>query len=100
MPETSVASEPAVVEEKTTETKPESEVATAAATNGSGDEQPATNGSDDTTNGDSKEEKKEDVKEMKSIVLMNFGGFKGVKILKKPEPSAQSGEVLIRVRSW
>uniref|UniRef100_A0A1B0DFN1 Uncharacterized protein n=1 Tax=Phlebotomus papatasi TaxID=29031 RepID=A0A1B0DFN1_PHLPP len=39
-------------------------------------------------------------KEMRAVVLTGFGGFKGVKILKKPEPSLQAGEVLIRVRSW
>ncbi|XP_055701377.1 synaptic vesicle membrane protein VAT-1 homolog-like [Phlebotomus papatasi] len=38
-------------------------------------------------------------KEMRAVVLTGFGGFKGVKILKKPEPSLQAGEVLIRVRS-
>lgn len=53
------------------------------------------------TEEDGKEEKKEDQpKEMKSVVLLNFGGYKGVKVLKKAEPTAQSGEVLIRVRSW
>jgi len=36
---------------------------------------------------------------MRSIVLTGFGGYKGVKILKKPEPTAQAGEVLIRVRA-
>lgn len=51
---------------------------------------------------EAKEEVKEDPpKEMKSVVLMSFGGYKGVKIQKKPEPAApQNGEVLIRVRSW
>uniref|UniRef100_A0A1L8E0P3 Putative zinc-binding oxidoreductase n=1 Tax=Nyssomyia neivai TaxID=330878 RepID=A0A1L8E0P3_9DIPT len=38
-------------------------------------------------------------KEMRAVVLTGFGGFKGVKILKKPEPTLQAGEVLIRVRS-
>lgn len=50
---------------------------------------------------ENKEEKKEDpVKEMRAIVLLNFGGYKGVKILKKPEPTPQNGEVLIRVKAW
>lgn len=39
-------------------------------------------------------------KEMRAIVLTGFGGYKGVKILKKPEPVVQTGEVLIRVRAW
>lgn len=61
-----------------------------AATNGNGTEEAA-----------KEEEKKEDPpKEMRSIVLTGFGGFKGVKTLKKPEPTAQAGEVLIRVRAW
>ena len=69
--------------------------------NGHGDvaEEAKTNGSSTET----KEEKKEEVpppKEMRAIVLTGFGGFKGVKILKKPEPTAQAGEVLIRVRAW
>lgn len=69
--------------------------------NGTGDavEEAKTNGSSTET----KEEKKEEVpppKEMRAIVLTGFGGFKGVKILKKPEPTAQAGEVLIRVRAW
>lgn len=60
------------------------------------------NGTNGTTDGETKEEeKKEDPpKEMRSIVLSGFGGYKGVKILKKPEPTAQAGEVLIRVRAW
>lgn len=45
-------------------------------------------------------EEKEPVKEMRAVVLTGFGGFKGVKIQKKPEPTAQAGEVLIRVRAW
>lgn len=43
---------------------------------------------------------KEPVKEMRAVVLTGFGGYKGVKIQKKPEPTAQAGEVLIRVRAW
>ncbi|XP_049542984.1 synaptic vesicle membrane protein VAT-1 homolog-like [Anopheles darlingi] len=45
-------------------------------------------------------EKKEDPpKEMRAVVLTGFGGFKNVKILKKPEPAPQAGEVLIRVKA-
>lgn len=70
-----------------------------AATTENGNGTSETNG---TTDGETKEEeKKEDPpKEMRSIVLSGFGGYKGVKILKKPEPTAQAGEVLIRVRAW
>lgn len=82
-------------------------VAEAKAENGNG-EAAAENGNGTTeSNGAAaeeevkEEEKKEDPpKEMRSIVLSGFGGYKGVKILKKPEPTAQAGEVLIRVRSW
>lgn len=52
-------------------------------------------------NGDEKEEDKpEPPKEMRAIVLTGFGGLKGVKVLQKPEPSVQPGEVLIRVKAW
>uniref|UniRef100_A0A182Q8P4 Uncharacterized protein n=1 Tax=Anopheles farauti TaxID=69004 RepID=A0A182Q8P4_9DIPT len=66
------------------------------------EEQTTTNG--DATTPDEKtkaaEEKKEDPpKEMRAVVLTGFGGFKNVKILKKPEPTPQAGEVLIRVKA-
>lgn len=81
-----------------------------ATTNGHAEEQPAADGQKSTeeTNGtaektDGKAEKPaEDVpppKEMRAVVLTGFGGFKNVKILKKPEPSPQTGEVLIRVKA-
>jgi hypothetical protein len=74
------------------------------AENGHGDEaeaEPQANGNGTTEEAAKEEEKVEDPpKEMRSIVLTGFGGFKGVKILKKPEPTAQAGEVLIRVRAW
>lgn len=38
-------------------------------------------------------------KEMRAIVLTGFGGLKTVKILKKPEPTAAEGELLIRVKA-
>ncbi|XP_077542432.1 synaptic vesicle membrane protein VAT-1 homolog-like isoform X1 [Haemaphysalis longicornis] len=38
-------------------------------------------------------------KEMRAIVLTGFGGLKTVKILKKPEPAAAEGELLIRVKA-
>lgn len=75
------------------------EIAKPAAEQAEGEAQ--TNGNGSTEEAAKEEEKKEDPpKEMRSIVLTGFGGFKGVKILKKPEPTAQSGEVLIRVRAW
>lgn len=51
------------------------------------------------TNGDGKSEP-DPPKEMRAIVLTGFGGLKGVKIQKKPEPTPQAGEVLIRVKAW
>lgn len=38
-------------------------------------------------------------KEMKAIVLTGFGGLKTVKVMKKPEPTLNEGEVLIRVKA-
>ncbi|CAG9762063.1 unnamed protein product [Ceutorhynchus assimilis] len=38
-------------------------------------------------------------KEMRAVVLTGFGGLKSVKILKKPEPTVNDGEVLIRVKA-
>ncbi|XP_066154721.1 synaptic vesicle membrane protein VAT-1 homolog-like [Euwallacea fornicatus] len=38
-------------------------------------------------------------KEMRAVVLTGFGGLKSVKILKKPEPTLNEGEVLIRVKA-
>lgn len=66
-----------------------------------GDEQATTNGGSTTPDEKAKaEEKKEDPpKEMRAVVLTGFGGFKNVKILKKPEPTPQAGEVLIRVKA-
>lgn len=37
--------------------------------------------------------------EMKAVVLSGFGGLKSIKIMKKPEPVAAEGEVLIRVKA-
>lgn len=60
-----------------------------------------TNGTS-TPDKETKEEKEpvDPPKEMRAIVLTGFGGYKGVKILKKPEPVVQTGEVLIRVKAW
>lgn len=46
------------------------------------------------------QDKKEAPKEMRAVVLTGFGGLKTVKILKKPEPTLNEGEVLIRVKAW
>jgi len=58
-----------------------------------------TNGT--TTNGTTEEpQPAEPVKEMRSIVVNNFGGLKSVKVIKKPEPAQPAeDEVLIRVQS-
>ncbi|KYB26740.1 synaptic vesicle membrane protein VAT-1 homolog-like isoform X1 [Tribolium castaneum] len=45
------------------------------------------------------EQEKEAPKEMRAVVLNGFGGLKSVKILKKPEPALNEGEVLIRVKA-
>ncbi|XP_044265559.1 synaptic vesicle membrane protein VAT-1 homolog-like isoform X1 [Tribolium madens] len=45
------------------------------------------------------EQEKEAPKEMRAVVLTGFGGLKSVKILKKPEPALNEGEVLIRVKA-
>uniref|UniRef100_A0A336KDY2 CSON006524 protein n=1 Tax=Culicoides sonorensis TaxID=179676 RepID=A0A336KDY2_CULSO len=102
MPETKDEVAPAAVAEKTPSPTEEAAAATTngAETNGHGEEAATTNGnSSEKGDGDKKaEEKKEDPpKEMRAIVLTGFGGFKGVKILKKPEPTPAAGEVLIRV---
>lgn len=79
------------------------------ATNGHAEEAPAGEKPSEETNGTSEkaaddkakaEENAPPVKEMRAVTLTGFGGFKNVKILKKPEPSPQAGEVLIRVRAW
>lgn len=46
------------------------------------------------------EPEKETPKEMRAVVLTGFGGLKSVKILRKPEPALNEGEVLIRVKAW
>lgn len=50
--------------------------------------------------GDAGEPVAEPPKEMRAVVLTGFGGLKSVKILKKPEPTLNEGEVLIRVKAW
>lgn len=64
---------------------------------------PAENGSAESAADESPEkaveEKEEPPKEMRAVVLTGFGGLKSVKILKKPEPTLNEGEVLIRVKA-
>lgn len=102
MTETTEPTVAAAQPEKTPET------ATTPATEGGGGDAPA---SEEKVNGDTtpdaaatkaEEAPKEEppVKEMRAVVLTGFGGYKGVKIQKKPEPSCGAGEVLIRVRAW
>lgn len=95
---------PVVAEVKT----PSPTTEAAPATNGHAEEQPAaaekpseeTNGTEKAaTEAKAAEENAPPVKEMRAVTLTGFGGFKNVKILKKPEPSPQAGEVLIRVRA-
>lgn len=105
MTETNETAVAAPATSEPTKAAPAEEAPAKPAENGHGDAAEAeaqTNGTNGTTEEAAKEEeKKEDpIKEMKSIVLTNFGGYKGVKILKKPEPTAGAGEVLIRVRAW
>ncbi|KAL0278671.1 UNVERIFIED_CONTAM: hypothetical protein PYX00_000424 [Menopon gallinae] len=50
-------------------------------------------------NGETEEKAAEQPKEMRSVVLTSFGGLKSVKVLKKPEPTLNAGEVLIRVKA-
>lgn len=102
MTETTEAPVSVKPEEQKTPEQPE-----AAAENGSfeaqdGEESPKQNGSEQGKEDakEAKEEKSQDPpKEMRAIVLTGFGGYKGVKILKKPEPQLQAGEVLIRVKA-
>lgn len=64
---------------------------------------PAENGSAESAADESPEkaveEKEEPPKEMRAVVLTGFGGLKSVKILKKPEPTLNEGEILIRVKA-
>lgn len=39
-------------------------------------------------------------KQMRSIVLTGFGGVKMLKCQQKAEPTANEGDVLIRVKAW
>lgn len=99
-----VAAAPATTE-PTKATPVEEPAAEKPAENGNGEAaaegEAQTNGNGTSEEAAKEEEKKEDPpKEMRSIVLTGFGGYKGVKILKKPEPTAAAGEVLIRVRAW
>lgn len=56
-----------------------------------GDEKPKENGDEKQT---------PEPKDMRAIVLNNFGGLKSIKAQRKPEPTIAEGEVLIRVKAW
>ncbi|XP_056629777.1 synaptic vesicle membrane protein VAT-1 homolog-like [Diorhabda sublineata] len=82
------ASTNATIEEPKTEKKENaSEEAKDVKENGNGEVEPVA------------ENEKEAPKEMRAVVLTGFGGLKSVKILKKPEPTVNEGEVLIRVKA-
>ncbi|KAF7995610.1 hypothetical protein HCN44_006717 [Aphidius gifuensis] len=55
-----------------------------------GDEKPKENGDEKQT---------PEPKDMRAIVLNNFGGLKSLKAQRKPEPTIAEGEVLIRVKA-
>lgn len=76
----------APAEEQKTENPPEE--SKDVKENGTGDAEPVA------------EAEKEAPKEMRAVILTGFGGLKTVKILKKPEPTLNEGEVLIRVKAW
>ncbi|XP_018579993.1 synaptic vesicle membrane protein VAT-1 homolog-like [Anoplophora glabripennis] len=85
MSEQETVTAPAAEEQKTTENPPEE--AKDVKENGTGDAEPVA------------ETEKEAPKEMRAVILTGFGGLKTVKILKKPEPTLNEGEVLIRVKA-
>lgn len=94
-------------ETSTTEAQPEVKVTTPTDVENGQQEaaavvegEPANESATPEKTGKEDKEDKEPAKEMKAIVLTGFGGYKGVKIQKKPEPTLQEGEVLIRVRAW
>lgn len=104
--EPTVAAAPAETKTPETATTPAAEGDSAPAAVSGSEEKPATNGDASPAEATPaaaaapEEPAKEPVKEMRAVVLTGFGGYKGVKIQKKPEPTAQAGEVLIRVRAW
>lgn len=53
-----------------------------------------------TTETNNPTEPEKDDPQMRAVVLTGFGGLKSVKILKKPEPTLNDGEVLIKVKAW
>ncbi|XP_077983430.1 synaptic vesicle membrane protein VAT-1 homolog-like [Glandiceps talaboti] len=40
-----------------------------------------------------------DMKEMRSVVLTGFGGLGKMRVMKRPEPTPQEGEVMVRVKA-
>ncbi|XP_060521504.1 synaptic vesicle membrane protein VAT-1 homolog-like isoform X2 [Cylas formicarius] len=57
------------------------------------------NGTNDSAEPVAETENEMPKKEMRAVVLTGFGGLKSVKIMKKPEPTANEGEVVIRVKA-
>lgn len=87
----------------------------AASANGESEKKVVENGAGGDTNGEPaagaepkengdktpEEEQQPPVKDMRAVVLSGFGGLKGVKPGKKPEPSAApETEVLVKVKAW
>ena len=62
-------------------------------------EETAPAGAETATPAAANEEQQPPVKEMRAVVLTGFGGFKSVKIQKKPQPTPAEDEVLIKVRA-
>lgn len=62
------------------------------------EEKPQENGTGDAAEPEKQEQ--ETPKEMRAIILTGFGGLKTVKVMKKPEPTLNEGEILIRVKAW
>jgi len=62
-------------------------------------EQPKENGTGGAAEAEPAAAEPEPPKEMRAVVLTGVGGLKYVKTLKKPEPTLNEGEVLIRVKA-
>lgn len=97
MPETTVAPVNPTEDKTTPETEAQSETSTEAA--GDTNNMEKTNENDKNTD-KSAEVKEDPPKEMRAVVLTGFIGSKTLKVLKKPEPTVNAGEVLIRVKAW
>lgn len=63
------------------------------------EEEPKTEQEPEKSEEPKEEETKEPPKEMKAVILTSYGGLKAVKVLKKPQPTPEKGEVLIKVHA-